>query len=74
MLFFSWFTAFGCLLDQLIKFGKLNVTENRRLVIALKVMGVPTSLFYKGGEQKERITGDEVTLEAIRAGTERLLS
>lgn len=57
-----------------IKFGKLNVMENRRLCITLKVMGVPTFLFYKGGVQKERVTGEQVTLEAIRAGAERLLS
>ncbi len=57
-----------------IKFGKVNVMENRRLAITLKVMGVPTFLFYKRGEQKERITGDHVTIGAIRAGVERLLS
>jgi thioredoxin 1 len=57
-----------------IKFGKLNVMENRRLVITLKVMGVPTFLFYKKGEQRGRITGDAVTIEAIRAGADQLLS
>jgi len=57
-----------------IKFAKLNVMENRRLCITLKVMGVPTFLFYTKGEQKERISGDQVTLEAIRIGAERLLS
>jgi len=57
-----------------IKFAKLNVMENRRLCISLKVMGVPTFLFYRNGEQKERITGEQVTLEAIRTGTEKLLS
>ena len=57
-----------------IKFAKLNVMENRRLCITLKVMGVPTFLFYRNGEQKERITGEQVTLEAIRTGAERLLS
>lgn len=57
-----------------IKFGKLNVMENRRLAITLKVMGVPTFLFYKGGEQKERITGDQVNLKAIRTGARRLIS
>jgi thioredoxin 1 len=57
-----------------IKFCKLNVMENRRLAITLKVMGVPTFLFYKRGEQKERITGEHVTIEAIRAGAERLLA
>jgi len=48
--------------------------ENRRLAIALKVMGVPTFLFYANGERKETITGDDVTIAAIRAGAERLLS
>jgi thioredoxin 1 len=57
-----------------IKFCKINVMENRRLCISLKVMGVPTFLFYKDGEQKERITGDQVTLEAIRDGVKKLLS
>jgi len=57
-----------------IKFGKLNVMENRRLAISLQVMGVPTFLFYGRGKQKERITGGDATIEAIRAGAERLLS
>ena len=56
-----------------IKFCKLNVAENRRLVISLRVMGVPTFLFYKGGELKDRITGGEVTPEAIRERAEKLL-
>lgn len=56
-----------------VTFCKLNVAENRRLVISLKVMGVPTFLFYKAGELVSRITGGEVTLEAIRENTEKLL-
>ena len=56
-----------------IKFGKLNVAGNRRLCISLKVMSVPTFLFYKGGEQVSRITGDEVTLPAIKENAAKLL-
>lgn len=56
-----------------IKFCKLNVAENRRLVISLKVMAVPTILFYKGGENVQRMSSDEVTLEAIKAGAQNLL-
>ena len=59
---------------QKVKFGKVNVMENRRLAIALKVMSVPTFLFYANGERKEVITGDDVTIEAISAGAERLLA
>lgn len=60
--------------DGKVKFCKLNVAENRRQAIALKVMGVPTILFYKGGEMVDRITGEEVNLEAIRSRTEKLLA
>lgn len=56
-----------------VKFCKLNVAENRRLVISLKVMAVPTILFYKGGQNVQRISSEEVTLEAIKAGAESLL-
>ena len=57
-----------------IKFGKLNVAENRRLCVNLRVMSVPTFLFYRGGEQASRITGDEVTISAIKENAEKLLS
>lgn len=56
-----------------VKFCKLNVAENRRMAITLKVMGVPTILFFKGGEQKDRITGGDVTIDAIRTRTDALL-
>ncbi|MDL2317385.1 thioredoxin family protein [Desulfovibrio sp. OttesenSCG-928-A18] len=55
-----------------VKFAKVNVSGNRRLCIALKVMSVPTFLFYKGGEIVGRLTGDDVTLEAIKAGADAL--
>ena len=56
-----------------VKFCKLNVVENRRQVISLKVMGVPTFLFYKGGEVQDRLTGGDTTIDAIRERTQKLL-
>ena len=56
-----------------VKFCKLNVVENRRQVISLKVMGVPTFLFYKGGEVQDRLTGGDATIEGIRERTQKLL-
>ena len=55
------------------KFCKVNVTGNRRLCIQLKVMSVPSFLFYKDGECKDRLSGDDVTLEAIKAKTQALI-
>ena len=57
-----------------LKFCKLNVAENRRLVISLRVMAVPTILFYKGGECVARISGDAVSIEAIKAEAGHRLS
>jgi len=55
-----------------VKFCKLNVAENRKLVISLRVMGVPTFLFYKGGEIVDRLSGAEAVPEAIRARVEKM--
>jgi thioredoxin 1 len=57
-----------------VKFGKINCMENRRLVVTLRVVGLPAFLFWSGGEQKEKITGEDVTVEDIRGGVERLIS
>lgn len=57
-----------------LKFCKLNSAENRRLCITLKVMGLPTFLFYKGGENVARLNKDNVSLETIRAEADKLLA
>ncbi len=56
-----------------VKFCKLNSSGNRRLLISMKVMGLPTFLFYKDGELKDKITGDEVNIEAIKERADALL-
>ena len=54
-------------LDGKVKICKVNVQGNRRLCINLKVMGVPSFLFMKGGEVLEKLSGDDVNIEAIKA-------
>ena len=56
-----------------LKICKVNVAGNRRLCISLKVMSVPTFLFFKGGECVDRLVGDDVSLEAIKAKADQLL-
>ncbi len=56
-----------------IKFCKLNAAENRRLCMAIKVMGLPSILFYKNGEVVNRLGGEEVTIDAVKAHAEALL-
>jgi thioredoxin 1 len=61
-------------LEGKIKIGKLNSAENRRFCMSLKIMGLPTFLFYKGGEQKSKLSGDEVTIDSIKAEADKLLA
>ncbi|MFT5192934.1 MAG: thioredoxin 1 [Verrucomicrobiales bacterium] len=39
------------------KIGKVNVDDNRDLAVKLAVRAMPTLLFFKDGEEKERLTG-----------------
>jgi thioredoxin 1 len=55
-----------------VRIAKVNVAENRRLCISLKVMSVPSFLFFKGGECVDRLAGDEVNLESITAKVKAL--
>ncbi len=54
-----------------IKITKLNAAENRMLCAKLRVMGLPTYLFYKDGVEIKRLTGEKLTkndlVEAIKA-------
>lgn len=54
------------------KIGKVNASENRRLCISQRVMGLPTILFFKDGERVSDLTG-EITVEAIEEKIEELL-
>lgn len=44
-----------------IKFCSLNTSENRRLAIAQKVLGLPTMIMYVNGEKVEVLTPDKIT-------------
>lgn len=56
-----------------ITFCKVNVAENRRMCIALKVMSVPTILFYKDGECVGRLVGDDVSVDAVEVKADTLV-
>ncbi|MEW6623825.1 MAG: thioredoxin family protein [Bacillota bacterium] len=43
-----------------VKFGKVDVSQNRRLAISQKVLGLPTIVLYKDGEKVAELTKDFV--------------
>ena len=40
-----------------MKFCKVNTAENRRLAIELKVMSLPSFLFFRDGQEVARLQG-----------------
>ena len=44
-----------------IKVGKVNASENRMLCVNVRVIGLPTFLLYKDGEEINRLTGNDIT-------------
>jgi len=48
-----------------LKVVKVDASKNRRLCIDLKVMGLPTFLLYRDGREVGRLSGKEVTREAL---------
>jgi thioredoxin 1 len=48
-----------------IKIVKVDASRNRRLCMELKVMVLPTFLFYKNGEGVARLSGEGLKVQDI---------
>ena len=56
-----------------LKVAKLNAGENRMLCAQLRVMGLPTFLLYKDGQEINRLSGESLTIEEIKGAVEKIL-
>jgi thioredoxin 1 len=56
-----------------LKMVKVEAPKNRRLCLGLKVLSLPTYLFYKGGTEVDRLSGSVVTLEAIEDSIRKIV-
>ena len=54
-----------------VKVAKVNAAENRMLCAKLRVLGLPTYLFYKDGTEINRLSGEHITesdlVDAVKA-------
>jgi len=57
-----------------LKVAKLNAAGNRMLCAKLRVMGLPTYLFYKGGTEVNRLVGDNITEGDLRKAIEAVVA
>lgn len=56
-----------------LKIAKVEAPKNRRLCIELKVLALPTFLFYKDGKEVGRLSGNTLSIEMIEAAIRRIL-
>ena len=56
-----------------LKVAKLNAEGNRMLCARLRVMGLPTFLLYKDGEEVKRLSGEDITKAQIKEAIEAII-
>lgn len=57
-----------------LKVAKVNAAENRMLCARLRVLGLPTYLFYKNGVEISRLSGENITEADLRKTADALLA
>ena len=55
-----------------VKMTKIEAPKNRRLCLNLKVLSLPTLLFFKNGKEVDRLTG-EITIQSIEECLKKIL-
>ena len=57
-----------------LKLTKVNAYQNRMLCARLRVLGLPTYIIYKDGDELTRITGEDTTIDEIKTAVESALA
>ena len=57
-----------------INFGKVDVSQNRMLCAKLRVMSVPTFIFYKDGTEQNRLVGDNITESDLKQAIDGIVT
>ena len=56
-----------------IKVVKVDASKNRRLCLELKVLGLPTYLFYKNGQGVGRLTGGDFKIQDVEEQLKKVI-
>lgn len=57
-----------------LKVAKLEAPKNRRLCMQHKIMGLPAFLLFRDGEEIDRLGGDEIGMEELKAWVDKTLA
>ena len=56
-----------------LKISQIDSSKNRRLCLNLKVFGLPTFLLYKDGKEVDRLSGNNLKIEDIKAAIDKII-
>ena len=56
-----------------VKFVKVDASKNRRLCLELRVLSLPTYLFYKNGEGVAKLAGGEIRIQDIEEQVKKVV-
>jgi len=56
-----------------LEVAKIDASKNRRLCLRLKVLGLPTFLLYKDGQELKRLTGGDLAINDIESLVRELI-
>lgn len=56
-----------------VKLARIEAPGNRRLCLTLKVLSLPTFLFFKNGKEVGRLSGD-VTIQSVEECLKKMVS
>lgn len=56
-----------------VKITKVEAPKNRRLCLTLKILSLPTFLFFKNGKEVDRLSGD-VTIQSVEECLKKMVS
>ncbi|MCC7485664.1 MAG: thioredoxin family protein [Burkholderiales bacterium] len=56
-----------------VKFVKIDASRNRRLCLDLRVLSLPTYLFYRNGENVARLAGGDIRIQDIEEQLRKVL-
>jgi thioredoxin 1 len=66
-------TALGEKYGEKVKLTKVEAPKNRRLCLELKVLALPTFIFYWKGKECERLSGNDISIERIEGSIQKML-
>lgn len=59
--------------DQL-RLIKIDASQNRRLCMNLRLLSLPAFIFYRGGQEVQRLSGDQLTEDDLQNAVDQLLA